>query len=343
MSRLATPSSSRHGILAGGNWIVDRIKLIDVWPAQDALATIGEQSEGNGGGPYNLLKDLARLEGGFPLAGVGLIGRDADGEKILRDCDASGIDRTAIQQTDVVPTSYTDVMSVRSTGRRTFFHQHGANALLSPAQFDLSKSSARIFYLGYLCLLRTMDVVAADGRTPASHLFEQAGALGMITVADLVSNETGDFAAVINPSLPHLDYLFLNEYELARLTGEAVAKTPGQLETRARALLGRGVRQAVIVHLPELALCVRREQATVVQPSVRVPREFVVGTAGAGDAFAAGCILGLHEGWEMQRCLELGVCAAAASLRDPTCSTAVESSKRCLELGRKFGFNQIAN
>lgn len=32
--------SERSGILAGGNWIVDRPKIIDVYPAQDSLANI---------------------------------------------------------------------------------------------------------------------------------------------------------------------------------------------------------------------------------------------------------------------------------------------------------------
>jgi sugar/nucleoside kinase (ribokinase family) len=320
---------------------MDHVKLIDTWPTQDTLATIDSQFDGNGGGPYNLLKDLAKLECGFPLAGVGLIGCDADGEKILRDCDAHHIVRVAIQQTDAAPTSYTDVMSVAATGRRTFFHQHGANALLDLNHFDLAKSSARIFYLGYMCLLRRLDDVGKDGRTPASMLFERAQALGLITVADLVSNETGDFAAVINPSLPHLDYLFLNEYELARLVGGGVSKTPAALEAQARALLERGIRQALIVHLPEMALCVPRNQPVFLQASVGVPPEMIAGTVGAGDAFAAGFILGLHEGWKLQRCLELGVCAAAASLRDATSSTAVESWSACFKLGRKLGFNPL--
>src|SRR4051812_34367536 len=30
----------RNGILAGGNWIIDHVKIIDTWPAQDALANM---------------------------------------------------------------------------------------------------------------------------------------------------------------------------------------------------------------------------------------------------------------------------------------------------------------
>lgn len=328
----------RRGVIAGGNWIVDHVKIIDAWPAQDTLAIISAQSDGNGGGPYNVTKNLAKLDCDFPVAGIGLVGHDADGETILQDCRAHGIDHAGIHQTSAAPTSYTDVMTVAATGRRTFFHQHGANALLDLPHFDLNRTTARIFYLGYFCLLQTLDLIDGAGRTKASRLLEQAASLGMVTVADLVSNPAGDFAAVVNPSLPYLDYLFLNEYELARLVGGDAGKQPAQLESQAREVLRRGVRGAVIVHLPEGALCVAGDSPVILQPSARVPADLIAGTAGAGDAFSAGVILGLHEGWDFQRSLELGVCAAAASLRHATCSAAIEPWRNCLALGRKMGF-----
>jgi sugar/nucleoside kinase (ribokinase family) len=313
--------------------------MIEVWPSQDTLANILTQTDGNGGGPYNLTKNLAKLRCGFPLAGVGLIGHDADGETILRDCATHGISRRAIQQTTAAPTSYTDVMTVISSGRRTFFHQQGANRLLNSIQFDLVKSSAQIFYLGYLGLLHTLDMVDDQGRTEASRLFEQARSLGLTTVADLVSNETGNFATIVNPSLPHLDYLLLNEYELARLAGVEVSRQPVQLEAQAREILQRGVHRAVIVHLPEGALYVTSKCEVVWQPAVKMPAHLIGGTAGAGDAFGAGFLFGLHEGWEVSRCLELAVCVAAASLRDATCSTTIEPWEKCLVLGREMGFH----
>jgi hypothetical protein len=57
----------RSGILAGGNWIVDHLKIIDVWPTQDALASILTEANRNGGSPYNVLKDLFCLGAPFPL------------------------------------------------------------------------------------------------------------------------------------------------------------------------------------------------------------------------------------------------------------------------------------
>src|SRR6516164_5303296 len=129
--------TERNGVLAGGNWLLDHTKIIDVYPAQDALANILAESSSNGGGAYNVLKDLARLQAPFPLAAVGLIGDDPAGEYIRQDCQANGIDTHQLHVTEEAPTSYTDVMTVKSTGRRTFFHQRGANAFLDATHFDL--------------------------------------------------------------------------------------------------------------------------------------------------------------------------------------------------------------
>ena len=59
---------------------------------------------------------------------------------------------------------------------------------------------------------------------------------------------------------------------------------------------------------------------------------------GAGDAFCAGVLYGLHEGWDLQRCLLTGVCIAAASLADATCTAGVRPLKTSLALAKKFGF-----
>lgn len=147
----------RTGLIAGGNWIIDHVKLIDAWPAQDTLANIPHAVVGNGGSPYNILQDLARLRASFPLAAIGLVGDDADGRRILDDCRAQGIDVAQLHTTAEAPTSYTDVMSVQGTTHRTYFHQRGANARLGPEHFDFAATTAKIFHLGYLLLLDRLD------------------------------------------------------------------------------------------------------------------------------------------------------------------------------------------
>ena len=135
----------REGILAAGNWIVDHIKVVDTYPDQDALSFIYEHSKSNGGGPYNLLKDLVNLGAEFPLKAAGLVGDDNDGQWIINDCLDHGIDTSGFTKTKNASTSYTDAMTVKSTGRRTFFHHEGANALLSEKDVHLSNIKAKYF------------------------------------------------------------------------------------------------------------------------------------------------------------------------------------------------------
>jgi sugar/nucleoside kinase (ribokinase family) len=63
---------------------------------------------------------------------------------------------------------------------------------------------------------------------------------------------------------------------------------------------------------------------------VRVPPEEVRSTIGAGDAFAAGVLFGLHEAWPIERCLRLGVAAAAAGIRSPHTSAGIGTAATCL-------------
>ncbi|MFD2144047.1 carbohydrate kinase family protein [Mucilaginibacter antarcticus] len=111
----------RNGILVGGNWIVDQVKLIDVFPEEEKLVNIFSESSCNGGSAYNVITDLAKLQANFPLSGVGLVGDDERGDQIIQHCQSVGINTEQIRKTKESYTSYTDVMSVKETGRRTFF------------------------------------------------------------------------------------------------------------------------------------------------------------------------------------------------------------------------------
>jgi sugar/nucleoside kinase (ribokinase family) len=105
-------STSRQGLLAAGNWIIDHTKIIDVYPAQDTLCNVLSETDGNGGYPYNLLINLARLEAPFPLEALGLVGDDKDGETIRADRLRHRIDNQQLHTCKEAHTSYTDVMSV---------------------------------------------------------------------------------------------------------------------------------------------------------------------------------------------------------------------------------------
>lgn len=342
---MSTSSATRHGLLAGGNWIIDHVKIIDHFPGQDTLANILSESDGSGGSPYNILVDMAKMGAGFPLEAAGLVGEDEDGRTILRDCADHGIDTVALRATAAAPTSYTDVMTVRETGRRTFFHCRGANALLDEGHFDLGASQARIFHIGYLLLLDRLDALSADGSTGASRLLEKASALGFKTSADLVSEDSGRFSSVIRPVLPHLDYLIVNEFEAERSTGVEITVDgkirADRLALAAQALIRAGVREWVVIHYPEGAYARHASGEEAMHGSVNLPADYIKGAAGAGDAFAAGALMGLHDGLPIAECLRMAVCAAASNLAHPTCTGGILPLGDCLALGERYGFREV--
>jgi sugar/nucleoside kinase (ribokinase family) len=233
-------------------------------------------------------------------------------------------------------------MTVRGTGRRTFFHHRGANAMFGAGDVDFARSRERIFYLGYLLLLDALDAPGASGAPRALEVLRGARAQGMETSIDCVSAAGERFRAVVAPVLAEVDVLFANDFEAEQLAGIALGRGPavdrGAVESAARALIGLGVRRWAVVHLPEGACACSRAGQLVWQPAVRVPAREIRGSAGAGDALAAGVLMGEHEGWPMARSLELGVCAAATCLLHPNCSDSVRTSAQCLAFGREHGF-----
>ncbi len=321
---MTRPGSERRGIACAGNWIVDIVHTIEAWPAKSDLVRILDEVEGTGGGAANVMLSLAAFQAGLPLWAMGLVGVDRHAATVRWAVTGARAGLNHLAETDRAPTAHTHVMNLAGDSR-TFFYHPGTNDLLDEGDIAVeavAAEGARVFYLGYLNLLGRLDAVE-DGSSGAARVLARARAAGMVTVADLVSTDRAGFRATVESALPHLDVLFLNEGEAARATGLAVAGAD-DLDgiTAAAAQLRAGGAGTVVVHTPALGLWLSGAGAVVVRPDP-VPVSEVVSPVGAGDAFAAGCLYGLHEGWGPEACLRLGHRAAAASLRGATATGAI--------------------
>lgn len=316
----------RRGIACAGNWIVDIVHTIEAWPQKSDLVRIRDEVEGTGGGAANVLLALAAFRTGLPLYALGLIGTDRHAETVLAAVKGAGADRSGLKQTDRAPTAHTHVMNLPGDSR-TFFYHPGTNDLLSDEDVAVEAAAARgarIFYLGYLNLLGNLDRVD-HGTTGAARVLSRARAAGMVTAVDLVSTDRPEFRAAVEAALPHIDYLFLNEVEAARATGLTIASAADEaaLATAATQLLSGGVTRAVILHTPALGLWFGADGTRITRRPDPVLPEDIVSPVGAGDAFAAGCLYGIHEGWDADPCLRLGHRAAAAALKGATATEGI--------------------
>lgn len=338
---MSAQPTNRNGIAGGGNWIVDRVKTVDTLPRRGMLANIRAQQLSPGGAPANVLADLARLGANFPLAGLGVVGDDADGRYLLATYRTLGVDVTHLATTNQAPTSYTDVMNEESTGDRIFYHHRGANALFGPQHVPIAALTCRIFHLGYLLLLDAMDRPDPQHGTVAARLLRDLQQAGIRTSVDVVSEQGDRFRTIVPPALRHVDYLILNEIEAAAVTGCRVRNDDGQLDPAAlveavERLHTCGTMQLVAVHMPEGFYLREGNGRHCSRGALQLPDGYIAGTVGAGDAFCAGMLFGLHEAWPAGDAAQLGTLCAAASLAAPGASDGVRPLPEVLALAGRY-------
>ncbi len=315
----------RNGIAAAGNLICDRVRIIDSWPKEGTLSTVLHEEKSTGGSSCNVLVDLAKLEAGIPLYACGILGDDTDGVFVTAALEKLGIDTSHVSVREGVSSSYTDVMTVKESGRRTFFHFRGANGCLDVADLQNLDVPARIVHLGYLLLLDRLDSDDPEFGVRAARALHVLQSAGYETSVDVVSENSARFQRIVTPCLPYIDYLILNEIEAGNSTGCRIRSEDDQVDEEqvikaADMLLDGGVGRVVAIHFPEGAYGITKAGEKVFEPSFLVEDEDIVGTAGAGDAFCAGVLFGLHSDFGLRRCLQLGNAAARFVLDDTTCS-----------------------
>lgn len=332
----------RSGITSAGNWIVDRVKRVDRLPGRGMLGNIKGQEFCPGGAPANVLNDLARLGARFPLAGLGMVGDDADGHYLISAFRGLGVNVDGIRMTKDAPTSYTDVMSEVGSGDRIFYHHRGANALFAPEHVDVPSLTCRIFHMGYLLLLDAMDQPDPDYGTVAARFLDSVRKAGILTSVDVVSEDSDRFRTVVPPALNYVDYLILNEIETARAAGIRVRGGTGKIDGAAlveaveKLYVGSSMK-LMAVHMPEGVYMRDGHGRRYSRGSLRLPEGYIAGATGAGDAFCAGMLYGLHEEWRIEEAANLGTCCAAASLSKPGASEGVGPLDDVMQLARRFG------
>ena len=336
--------SVRNGIIGAGNWVLDKIKLIDRWPGEGNLCTITGEIHSPGGGPCNVLFDLAAIDPALPLFAAGRLGNDAEGATLLDEMKKRGIDSSGITMSDTASTSFTDVMS--GEGKRTFFHCRGANAEFNPADLDRIDFPAKFFYLGYLLLLDSFDRIdPATGKPAAVGALASIRAKGYRTIVDFVSDAPERFRTVVLPALPEIDILIVNEIEAQACCGcvlrDGDRLNAAGLPAAVDRLFELGVRETVIIHFPEGAAGRTRDGRYFYSPSIHIDAADIAGTTGAGDAFAAGTIYALHQEWAIEDAVRLGSASSYFNLLSPTATAGAVPLAKMTEFLKSCAFNPI--
>ena len=326
---MATAGVAKAGIVCAGNWIVDIVHTAPYWPTKGDLVRLSGRQIGVGGGAANVMTDLHAFGARLPLAAIGAIGPDTNGDIIRDHCARIGVPTGHLVTLHGSLTAYDEVINIPADSR-TFFYHGGANDAFDVAHVPVTALAAqgyKIFYLGYLMLLGALDRRRPDGSTGAADLLAQVRAAGMITCVDMVSDAHPDFRAIVAPALPHCDYVIINEIEAGRAAGLDVRGPDGALlQDRVReaaAILLGDVQRAVIVHAPEGALWAAQGEGPIWAASQPLAPDWIVSPVGAGDAFCAAVLYGIHEDWPPLQTLHIAHLAAKACLAGATATDGI--------------------
>ena len=307
------------GVIGLGMWCVDTTYKINELPERGKLEPILDSFQCVGGGPSNVLTDLSSLGFNYPMIAMGSIGLDGNASIIKNHLKKNNIQINYLISSKTIPTSQTVCMSEKKN-ERTFLYYPGANNLLDTKHFKIDdlKSKPKILYIGYLTLLGKLDRFNYN-KTRLNIVLEKAKKKNLITIIDLVSNKTSHFQKIVYSALPFTDYLLLNEIEAQLLFKKSIKKNDNYLNIKlilqlTKKIFKNGLLKGLIIHNSKESVCVLKDQTHNIKSKI-IPQQKIKNAVGAGDAFCAAFIYGIHENWNIEKILKKAHAAGTAMMK----------------------------
>lgn len=330
------------GVAVAGSLVADVLKMISYYPEKGMLADIADVSYGIGGCVSNTTVGVKKLDPSIEVKSIGLVGKDDKGQFLKEKLEEYGIDTSRIQETASSETSFSDVMTVKETGERTFFHHRGACCEFDEETLCLDNLDADLVLLGYGGLLDALNMPDEKFGTRLAKCFYDMKQKGIETAMDVASlKDQGEMQRLVVPSLKYVDYLIVNEIESGMIAGigprdEEGRLIPGALEEICRRIMSLGVGKCCVIHAPEIGCAVDSTGKYYEEPSLKLPKGYIVGAVGAGDSFCAGILYSIYRKLPVQEALKIGASSAAANLSAEDSVSGLRSVEEVRELYRKY-------
>ncbi|MBQ7380778.1 MAG: carbohydrate kinase family protein [Clostridia bacterium] len=330
-----------RGITIAGNIIVDILNNISEYPKPSMLAPIHSSSKAVGGCVPNTIIDIAKIDPTLKLNAYGLIGDDDNGKLALSYMESAGVNVDNVKTAKGMGTGTTYVMFDMSTKERTFFCALGANAVYDVDDVDVDSLDCDIFHAGYAFLMDRLDEADAEDGTRFAKLLRKASERGIKTSLDAVSADRPDYAEKLIPALKHCSYTIMNESECCAVSGLAPYHEDGSLHIEnikktLEMFMDYGVKEKAIIHCRDAGFMMTADREFIMVPSFEIPKDYIKGSVGAGDAFAAGCLYGLYQGYDNKRILEFASCASAANLSEADAVSGLRTKEELEKIEKMF-------
>jgi ribokinase len=244
---------------------------------------------------------VAASRAGAKVEMIGAVGDDAFGPDLLKFLEDNGVDTHGVASISGTPTG-TALIVVDEQGENAIVVVAGANGLVSPTMLEANP-------------VHSGDVLVAQFETPVD-----------VTSAYFVIGRREGATTILNPApaeaiaddlLAVVDFLVLNETELATITGREVRDTSAaeEIADACGALRNGGFGGTVVATLGARGAVAVSSAGEILEVSGRAV--VAVDTTGAGDCFVGYLASGIARGDELQTALNTANAAAAICVQRP--------------------------
>jgi len=231
-----------------------------------------------GGGSVNTAATFTKM--GLKTAAFSKIGRDLTGRRVIEDLEERGVDTSLFVQCTEHPTGISVILT-GFTGDRTILVSRGAANYVQDEDIPREQiAEAQWLYISSL-----------HGES-----------------APIFGKLVGFAAKGLSETLRQATVIFLNRAEAYQLTGVEPARGPTDERQMLRMLHQAGC-QNVVITVGAAGSWGYDGHSFFTMPAY--PTE-VVSTVGAGDAFAAACVVGLHKGLQLNEAMRIGAANATS-------------------------------
>lgn len=289
----------------------------------DIIKNFGPVGYSAGGATQNSIRVaqwmLGQGEGSGSTAFLGCVGNDAYGEQLAESAGSDGV--LVDYMKDAGTSTGTCAVLVKDGERSLIANLAAANNFkashLEKASVKEIIASAKFYYMAGFFLTvspEAMEIVAKEAADKNKVFCVNMSAPFIIEV----------FAKQLATAIEYADYVFCNESEAATYAKKnsldnsdlksvalAVAALPKKNSGRPRTVIFTQGSESTIVAVNGVA----KEYAVE-----KLPKELLVDTNGAGDAFVGGFLNGLVKGKEMDTCINAGHWAARTIIQNSGCS-----------------------
>jgi len=283
-------------------------------PRPGELISVDDIPLSAGGCATNTAVSLSKL--GIPTGVIGKVGEDLFGDFVINYLNERGVDTSRVARSNKMDTSKTIVLLTATEDRR-FIHNFGANAEfgIDDVDFDYIAQSKVIYVGGYLDLPRL-------NQAGLIKLFKFAKERGIITILDVVvAHPHPNLINQCKDAFLYTDFFLPNEDEAKLLTGK------DDPQSQAEIFLTYNPQMKVVITMGEKGSLLRTKDKVILAPSYKVK---IVDPSGGGDAFDAGFISGILEGWDLESTLKFASATGASAVRAMGCTAGVFTREEAL-------------